>query len=170
MAIADRQPDNTNFLSPVAFKFSCDLLPQTEFYCQSANLPGVSIAAPEVPTPFGPNYVGGDRVEYEELQLRMIVDENLKNFNEIYEWVTGLGISEEFDRYKERKLKGLDATGVLTILTGANVPQVEIHFKKMFPISISGLQFDLGNTDIVYLTADMSLRYNTYSIRNLLNN
>ena len=169
MAIADRQPDNTNFLSPVAFKFSCDLLPQTEFYCQSANLPGVSIAAPEVPTPFGPNYVGGDRVEYEELQLRMIVDENLKNFNEIYEWVTGLGISEEFDRYKERKLKGLDATGVLTILTGANVPQVEIHFKKMFPISISGLQFDLGNTDIVYLTADMSLRYNTYSIRNLLN-
>ena len=170
MAIADRQPDNTNFLSPVAFKFSCDLLPQTEFYCQSANLPGVSIAAPEVPTPFGPNYVGGDRVEYEELQLRMIVDENLKNFNEIYEWVTGLGISEEFDRYKERKLKGLDATGVLTILTGSNTPQVEIHFKKMFPISISGLQFDLGNTDIVYLTADMSLRYNTYSIRNLLNN
>tara|TARA_A100001201_G_scaffold4082_3_gene8650 strand:+ start:766 stop:1278 length:513 start_codon:yes stop_codon:yes gene_type:complete len=170
MAVADRQPDNTNFLSPVAFRFTCDILPQTEFYCQSANLPGVSIAAPEVSTPFGPNYVAGDRVEYEELNIRMIIDENLKNFSEIYEWITGLGISENFERYQERARKGLDAQGVLTILTGSNVPQVEIHFRKMFPISISGLQFDISNTDIVYLTADMSFRYNNYQVKNILNN
>lgn len=170
MAIASRQPTNENFLSPVGFKFLCDAIPGVEFFCQSANIPGVSLSAVEVATPFNPHFVAGDRVDYEELNLRIIVDENMKNWQEIYEWIKEMGISENFEEYESRKKKGLNTQGVLTILTGSNVPQLEFHFRQMFPISISGLQFDISSTDIAYLTADISFRYNSYSIKNLLNN
>lgn len=170
MAIASRQPDNVNFLSPVGFKFTCDALPNVSYFCQSANIPGVSLSQVEVSTPFNPHYVAGDRVDYEELNMRIIIDENMKNFQEIYEWVRDLGISENFEQYEERKKRGLNTQGILTILTAGNIPQMEIHFKNMFPLSISGLQFDISATDITYLTADISFRYNSYSIKNLLNN
>lgn len=170
MAIASRIPDNVNFLSPVGFKFTCDALPTVTYFCQSANIPGVSLSPVEISTPFNPHYVAGDRLDYEELNMRIMVDENMKNFIEVYDWVKEMSISENFEQYETRKKKGLNTQGVLTVLTGSNVPQIEVHFKNMFPISISGLQFDIGAADITYITADISFRYNSYSIKNLLNN
>ena len=170
MAIVNNQPTNQNFLSPVGFKFTCDAIPNVAYFCQSANVPGVSISNIEISTPFNPHFVPGDRVEYEELNLRIIVDENMKNWQEIYEWITEVGISQNFEQYEKRKKKGINTQGVLTVLTGSNVPQIEFHFKQMFPMSISGLNFDVSDSAVTYLTADISFRYNSYSIKNLLNN
>jgi len=170
MAVVQRQPKNQNFLSPVGFKFICDNIPNVEFFCQSANIPGVSVSEISVPTPFNPHYVAGDGVNYEELSIRIIVDENMKNWQEIYNWIINLGRPENLQGYAEQKKKGLNTQGVLTILTGSNTPQIEFHFKEMFPLSISGLSFDVNNTDITYLSADVTFRYNTYSIKNLLIN
>ena len=74
MAAERFYPENTNFLSPIGFKFTCTALPNVEFFCQSANVPGISIAPIEVPTPHNQFYVAGNRLEYDELNLRILVD------------------------------------------------------------------------------------------------
>ena len=169
MAAEHKYPTNTNFLSPIGFKFTCTAIPNVEFFCQSANVPGVSLSPVEVPTPHKPHYVAGDRLEYEELSVRIIIDEDMKNWQEIYNWIKGLTAPEIFTQYEVQEKKGINTQGVLHILTSSNVANLEFHFEGMFPMSISGLQFDIGATDLTYLTADISFRYNSYSIKQLLN-
>ena len=61
-----------------------------------------------------------------------------------------------------------DAT--LTVLTSNMNPQINFHFKNCFPLSLSSIAFDSGGTDIDYVTADVSFRYDFYKVENLLNN
>ena len=49
-------------------------------------------------------------------------------------------------------------------------PQINFRFRECFPLSLSSIAFDSGGTDIDYVTADVSFRYDVYTVENLLNN
>ena len=77
MSISTNQPENFNYFSPVSFRFNIQKIPNVNFFCQAANLPGLTLGEAiqvnplrDIPTP-------GDKVQFEELQLRFIVDEEL---------------------------------------------------------------------------------------------
>ena len=55
-----------------------------------------------------------------------------------------------------------DAT--LTILTNKNNPTMEIRFADMFPVSLSGLEYNQNVTDVEYLTATIDFRYKLYEM------
>ena len=61
-----------------------------------------------------------------------------------------------------------DAT--LTVLTSNMNPQLNFVFRECFPLNLSSIAFDSGGTDIDYVTADVSFRYDVYTVENLLNN
>jgi hypothetical protein len=85
-----------------------------------------------------------------------MIDEYLKNWQEIYEWMIG----------KESKY----TTAVLTILSSSMNPTMEIHFKEIFPTSLSAISFDSTTGDPTYQIATVSFNYTEYIIKNLLNN
>lgn len=173
MSVLQNLPNNINFLSPVGFRFQVTSYPEINFYCQAANLPGVSINPVNVPTPLKETYYSGDEVQFEELNLRFIIDENMKNWLSVYDWIVTLGIPTVKDAEKYTKLKntkGLTSDATLTILTSHMNPQMNIRFRDCFPISLSGINFDSTSTDIEYQTADVSFRYELYDVENLLNN
>ena len=116
-------------------------------------------------------------VNFEELSVRFIVDEHLKNWTEIYDRIIALGLAEGGENYRLLKAKsdttqrgGTVSTLVLTVLTSAMNPQMEFHFYEAFPITLSALDFDSANTDLEYFTATAAFRYTNYEIKNLLNN
>ena len=37
-----RQPAKLDYASPIQFRFKCTKLPEVEFTCQTANIPGIS--------------------------------------------------------------------------------------------------------------------------------
>jgi len=80
MAALRDQPINTSFLSPIGFKFQLNNFPEVNYFCQAATLPGISISAIDVPTPQKAIAIAGDEVQFEELSIRFIVDENMKNW------------------------------------------------------------------------------------------
>ena len=49
-------------------------------------------------------------------------------------------------------------------------PQINFRFQQVFPISLSAIEFDSTLTDIEYVTADVTFKYDIYEIQNLLNN
>ena len=61
-------------------------------------------------------------------------------------------------------------TSVLTILSSSMNPTMEIHFKDIFPTTLSAIPFDSTTTDPVYQVATISFNYTEYIIKNLLNN
>jgi hypothetical protein len=157
MASLVQQPKNINPLADVQFKFEISALPNTSFFVQTCNLPGISLEAQTIGAPRIQNfsrYTGV--VTYEPLDIGFMIDEYLKNWQEIYEWMIG----------KESKY----TTAVLTILSSSMNPTMEIHFKEIFPTSLSAVSFDSTTTDPVYQIATVSFNYTEYIIKNLLNN
>ena len=157
MASLAKQPKNINPLADVQFKFDVAALPNTTFFIQTVNLPGVTLEAQAVATPQLQNLTRHTGViTYETLSVTFMIDEYLKNWQEIFEWM----ISDE-DKY---------TSAVLTILSSSMNPTMEIHFREIFPTILSAISFDSTTTDPAYQVATVSFNYTKYTIKNLLNN
>ena len=87
-----------------------------------------------------------------------------------------MGWSVSYDirgRRKYKKLKedgALTTTATLTVLTGNMNPQINFNFQEVFPLNLSSISFDSSGTEVEYVTADVSFRYDVYTVENLLNN
>ena len=157
MSVLTNQPKNINPLADVQFKFDVAALPNTSFFIQSVNLPGIALEAQAVAVPQLQNLSRHTGIiTYEALDVTFMIDEYLKNWQEVYEWMIG-----DVSKY---------TTAVLTILSSSMNPTMEIHFKDIFPTSLSAIPFDSTTTDPVYQVATVSFNYTEYIIKNLLNN
>ena len=177
MAASNTVPDNLNYLSNISFRLTMQDAPNITWFCQAASVPGVSIEGIDVFTPHATIPFAGNKVSFEELTVRFIVDEHMKNWVEIYDRIIAMGLAEGHEKYRLLKASNtLQPRGggysniVLTILTSGMNPQMEFHFYDAFPISISALDFDSANADLEYFTATASFRYQNYEVKNLLNN
>ena len=84
--------NNKNFLNPVGFQFkiNSNKYANIEYFCIAAQLPGVTL--PAVATPYrGVNLAStGDRLQFEDLNLRINVTENMENYIETFNWMKRL--------------------------------------------------------------------------------
>jgi len=92
----------------------------------------------------------------------------MKNYLEIYNWIIGLGHPENFRQYKnlDTSRASIYSDGALIILSSNNNPIVRISFEDMFPLSLSPLAFDVTQTDIEYLQAEVTFRYRQFTVNN----
>ena len=155
MASLVNQPKNMNPLADVQFKFDIAALPETSFFVQTTSLPGISLTPMEIGLPQRQGIaLNTGVIQYEELTIAFLVDEYLKNWMEIYNWMLG---------------NPSETSGVLTILSSSMNPTMEAHFKQLFPISLSALEFDSTTADPTYQQASVSFKYTEYTIKSLLN-
>ena len=174
--------DNRNFLSPTGFKFSLKRSPGVAFFCNQANIPSLDLGIATQPTYLKDIDVPGDKIQFGDLTLRFLVDEDLVNYMEIQNWIRGLGYPEsltEFDRLEtESVLPGnfgkagdnIYSDGTLQVLSSNLVAKFNVNFKDMFPYSLSTITFDATDTDIEYFTAEVSFKYTIYNLTDLSNN
>ena len=160
----NEQPQNRNFLSPIGFKLDLELFPGVDFFCQTASIPDITMPIAEVDTPYRRIPIAGSGgVQFGDLSLRFIIDEELKNYTSIHNWIRTYGLSEG------RTPEGTEdqySRANLFILTSHNNTNHVIEFKNMFPVSLSGVPFDATVGDIDYLTADVTFKYEKYNILN----
>ena len=155
MASLVNQPKNMNPLADVQFKFDIAALPETSFFVQTASLPGISLTPMEIGLPQRTGLaLNTGVIQYEELTITFLVDEYLKNWMEVYNWMLG---------------NPSETSGVLTILSSSMNPTMEAHFKQLFPISLSALEFDSTTADPTYQQASVSFKYTEYTIKSLIN-
>ena len=95
-----RAPEKMDYASPIQFRFKCTKLPEVEFFCQTANVPGISLGDATFATPLKDISIPGDTVVYSSLDMTFLVDENLNNYKEIHDWIIGLGFPQSHDQFK----------------------------------------------------------------------
>lgn len=163
------QVTNKNFLSPINFKFTLKRAPHVNFFVQKVNLPGLSLPDIDVNNPLIRVPYPGDHLLYDELDVSFKVDEDLRNYMELHEWLRALG-KRSYDEYKTLASKGL-TTGeairsdmTLTILTSNRNANYSVTFKDAFPTKLSGIGFDVTSEDVDYVEASATFRYVTYDI------
>ena len=173
--------ENRNFLSPVGFKISLKRAPAVAFFCNQANIPSLDLGIAEQPTYFRDIPTPGDKIQFGDLSLRFLVDEDLVNYMELQRWIRGLGYPESMDEFtkleNEAVLPGnfgnrgdnIYSDGTLQILSSNLVPQFQVVFNDLFPYSLSTVTFDATDTDIEYFTADVSFKYTIYNLTDMEN-
>ena len=173
--------ENRNFLSPVGFKFSLKRAPGVAFFCTQANIPSLDLGIAEQPTWLKNIDVPGDKIQFGDLTLRFLVDEDLVNYMELQRWIRGLGYPEDMDEFL--KLEGesvmpsnfgnagdqIYSDGTLQILSSNLVPAFQVVFTDLFPYTLSTVTFDATDTDIEYFTADVSFKYTIYNLTDMEN-
>ena len=170
---------NRNFLSPIGFKFSLKRSPGVAYFCNEANIPDMSLSVAEQPTYLRDIPLPGDKIDFGDLNLRFMVDEDLTNYMEIQNWIRGLGYPERVSEYQDlekkayiqqtfgKKRQDIYSDGTLQILSNNLVPKFQVIFDDLFPYSISTVTFDATDTDIEYFTAEVSFKYTLYTLTNL---
>ena len=157
------QPENINYLSPVGFRFQIENLPNTNWFLTSVNLPGITLGEIEHPTPFMRAAQPGNDLTFDPLAITFLVDENLENWRELYDWLIGLGFPEQYEQYKTRKeTSGTLSDATLVILNSNMTPNYRIIFKDLFPTSVSEVLFDSASPDIEGIKATATFRYLNY--------
>lgn len=162
-------PQNTNFLQSTKYTFVIPNLPFARYFCQSINLPGVVSNEVEVPTPFSNTYRHPTKMSFEPFSITFLIDEDIKVWEETYKWIVSLTRPESNKQYV--KYRDSEASpyqdGVLTLNTNANIPNLRVKFKNVFPISLSGIQFGTTTSAETTPTADLTFRYDLFEFQRL---
>jgi len=169
----DNQLTNRNFLSPVGFKFSLSTKEKVDFLSNTAQIPGISFGTALQGTPFRMLDVPGTELIFEDFTLSFLVDEDMKNYMTIHNWMYGLAFPESFNQFKDFVKdpdSGLEnnllqyCDGTLHVLNSNYRNIAMVKFKDLFPISLTPLQFTASDDDINYFTAEASFKYTYYDI------
>lgn len=168
-SLLTRIPENTSFIQSAKFTFVFPKLPFLRYYCQAVQLPGVSTSAVQISNPFADTYRNGDKLVYEPFTITCLLDEDIRVWEETYDWLTAMTKPQNFEQYgrffEGRKLPYYD--GVLTINTNSNINNIRILFKECHPVSLSNIPFDTRvNADRTY-TVDIGFRYDYFTIERL---
>ena len=177
------QIENRNYLSPVGFRFNLKRSPGVAYMCNQANIPDLTLGVAEQPNYLRQIPTPGDMLDFGDLNLRFLVDEDLKNYMEIQNWMRGLGYPESVQEFRDLEGSGFTprrdyvqsghdiySDGTLQILSSNYISKFNVNFKDLFPYSLTTLAFDATDTDIEYFTADVAFKYTAYELTDLTGN
>jgi len=154
MATNNNLSENLNLLAPNGFRLTInrEKFANTEFFVTQFSLPTISLGESQVNFKNTVGYVTGDTVTFDALSMRIAIDEDMKNYTELNNWIID----------NETKVEKHDI--ILSILSSHNQVNKEIQFRNAFPTSLAGVEFSTTNTSIDYLQTDITFRYDRFVI------
>lgn len=170
-------PSNQNLAQAAKFALNFTRLPNATFFCTAANLPGLSIQELPHTTPFINMYAPGNKLTYETLRVSFLVDEAYQSWIGIHDWIRAMAFPENFDEYKAlpalRKDQGISPSiihepqysdAMMSVYTNKNNPSMDIKFKDCFPVSLSGISYNVENDADTVITGQAEFRFTYYTI------
>ena len=159
----------TNYLSPVSFQIVIERMPNVEFFTQRAMIPALTMNPVEISSPIQNFYETPDRVTYSEFDLGFIVDEDMKNYLEIHDWMVGLGTPQDQKQYADlsKTKEGIKSDITLVINNSSKRPNKKIVFTDCFPMALSSINMSVTQTDVIYPEVTATFRYNYFTVSNV---
>lgn len=173
-----------NYLKPNGFRLLFEEIPAVAYTCQSISLPSVSSNEAIQPTPMGIDLpVFGDKLLFGDLSVKFIIDEDMSNYMEIFDWIMALVYPENHQKYSRlsgdrlqrfpfvKKVASSAAPPMtnakLLILNSSNNPSISFNFVDIFPVQLEPIDFDVTVNTIDYLTVSAVFKYRSFDIEQL---
>jgi T4-like virus tail tube protein gp19 len=173
-SVLTRQPQNTNPLQTTKYVFVMPRISNVQYFCQEAQLPGISLSELSRVTPVVDIYSPGNKITYDKLSLTFLVDADLKSWKDIRDWMYDLtqptGDAKGYknlwakDTVLSDKQMAQYADGILTIYSALNNPKIRISYKNLFPVDLTSIDFNSKGSAEDILTATVTFRYDYYDI------
>ena len=180
------QPTVQDYATGTQWRLAFNRTPKTTWFCTAANIPGIQLGEAQYPTPMADMVVTGDKLTFETLNITFLVDEELQNYRELWDWIVGIGTPVKHSQWTSELFKGdgavsqfgtedvdpktkvsyeesnLYSDATLIVYNSKNTAKVNVQFKNMFPTSLSALEYSQELTDVEYLKASATFRYLYY--------
>lgn len=167
LSTTEFQPTNKNKLTNNKFLFIMNRCPSLTYFCQRANIPDIStgISLQANPTAIDIRRPGTRHI-FGDLTIGFVVDEDMKNWLEIYNWIRDLST----DTYAISDIlseKQKTASAVLHILSSAYAPVLQVKFYDVFPTQLSAIDFDSTAPDSEVIAASATFTYTYYDVETM---
>ena len=142
-------PLNYDPLPNTKFKLIFNKIPNTIFFLQGFNLPGVSVREVRVPTNIVDMNEIGEKMVFEPFTINFLIDTEFRAYHDIYAWmkrmtVLGTNVGE---------------TDTVDFLINDNKT---IRFYDAWPMSLSNLSFETNVNDVIYVTCSATINYDYF--------
>jgi hypothetical protein len=130
-------------------------------------LPGVGLPAAVVGTPFSDLPVPGDKPQFSPLFFTFMVTDDMKNYEEIFQWINSIGFSDSYETFSsydnKDKFQQLGEQDVkVQILSAKGNPVRTITFYDAIPVSLSGTELTTQSSGVQYIQATVSMVYSRF--------
>ena len=159
---ADRYANNINSLGQDYFKFHIDRVPKFVQFVQSLTVPSISFPEINQPTRFIEIAHPGTSVEFSNLEVNFMLDEDMETYIELYRWFQSMKSVEDASLVAANDEYFSDAS--LFILNSAKNPNLVMRFNRLFPVSIGGWEFSSTATSKEPIVASVTFAYTSFSI------
>lgn len=157
---------NKNYLQPTGFRVIIDRVnyPNLEFFAQSVSHPDVTLTGPTNPFPRIANVnMPGDALDYSELNIQFILDEDIESYVELYNWMEDI-VNKDFVPQGSRTRRvnpevPTQADISVSILSSHNNQTKRIIYKGCNPVALSGVELTSIASTVEYLTFSASFSF-----------
>jgi hypothetical protein len=157
---------NISLFQPTGFKVIIDRknYGNLEFFVQSVSHPGATNPAIEtsykrissVPQP-------GGQMEYGELTMDVMLDEDMNSYTEMYNWMLRL---VNIEQVVSRRVSDQPTYADIKViaLTGHNNPNKTFTYVDCIPVAIGDIRFEAQNQSVEFVTFPASFRFSYFNI------
>lgn len=141
-------------------------MPNVEFFVQRTVIPNISSNPVIQQTPFNTLTQTSDHLQYGNLDISFIIDENMTNYIEVFNWITAITFPQGFDQFKKIKNSdmGVSSDITITILNSHKNGNIRVNFYGCVPISLTEITLDTTQSDLNYPEATVSFSYDWFNI------
>jgi hypothetical protein len=159
---------NLNYLQPTGFKVIIDRenYPNLEYFVQSFAHPDVQLIPAELPfRKVRTIPLPGGSLDFGELSFTIILDEDLKGYQEMHDWIRRI-IDQPLKGALDRSSLVAPSTADITlaILNSQNNKTKNIKYDECIPTGLGGIQFETTASGAEYLTTTMSFRFTNFEL------
>jgi hypothetical protein len=141
-----------------------DKAPEVQYFCQEVPVPAISLEGEELSNGRISYAEVGGTLQFDQLTITFLVDENLQNYKEIYDWFMALrhpmagNIAENVTTSRDLS----DAT--VTVLDNNKNAQVRFTFVDCWPSNLDGLIYDVRSEGDEPQIASITLNYSYFTM------
>jgi len=183
-----RQPTVYDYSQQSQFKVFLPLFPTTEWFVVRANVPGVSLGQAVQTTPLLDMPIIGDKLTYDDFYVTFLVDEELKNYTEMHDWLINCSAPETRSQFQAKERpdgvprrpqteimdlilgnvkesdRDLYSNLDLFIMSSKNNPLVKIQMVEAFPISLTNIEYSHQESDVTYAECTATFAFSYFTI------
>jgi|TARA_A100001388_G_scaffold49067_2_gene32685 hypothetical protein len=170
MASVSSLAQNLNYLQPTGYKVIIDrkYYPNLEFFCQTFQHPGMTATAAELPFKrIGSVPFQADKLTFGELILTIIVDEEVKSYTELYNWMEDLIEKNNIPSSVRTATEQSSLSDITVgILNSHNNVTKKFRYIDCVPTLLGDLNFESIGGAENFLTFPASFRFSYFEIIN----
>lgn len=156
-------PQNINLLQPTGFKVQMqkEHFKNISFNAASVSHPTMSINYALQPFRKVNIGIAGDKIEFGEVTMDVLMDEEMEAYLEIYDWMNRL-INKPLDNKVENDIPS-SADAIVKVLNSKNNVSKTIRYIDCIPISLGNVEFDTRSGD-EYIRFPVTFKFTRFEI------